>query len=436
MHATAQVQIPATPASDAAAAVVARLRLAGYSTFWVGGCVRDLLLGRQPKDYDVATAATPKQVTALFAQVVQVGASFGVVRVRWSGPDGVPVEVEVATFRADGPYSDGRRPDSVRFTDAREDVLRRDFTLNGLLLDPLAGPSCGQVVDWVGGLADLDRRVLRAIGEPAQRFGEDALRLLRAPRFAARFGLNVEPATAAAIRALAPTLRIVSVERIHLEVLAMLLGPEPGRALSLLVDLQLAAALWPVLTAWDPALCRAIARAEGLSLLAESHHAGALPACNAVDPMLAVASLAGDAVAWPASQEYAASICLPRLADLAVRRVLTLAHGCPLRDPAPAPWSPVVARWLRDPWADHALVLLAARQPTQPWPQWRALRAAWPLAAAFPALGFDGDDLQRWGYRPGPAFKQALAAAEDVRLAGGDLPAAEQAARAILALNA
>ena len=158
--------------------VVRRLRDAGYQALWAGGCVRDELLGHPPKDYDVATSARPEEVRRLFRRTVAVGLSFGVVEVL--GPR--PLKVQVATFRSDGSYSDGRHPDAVVFSTAREDALRRDFTINGMFFDPVKG----DLLDYVGGRADLERRVLRAIGEPRVRFEEDKLRLLRAVRMAIR----------------------------------------------------------------------------------------------------------------------------------------------------------------------------------------------------------------------------------------------------------
>ncbi len=218
--------------------VVDRLTGAGFRALWAGGCVRDLILGREPSDYDVATDARPEAVMGLFRRVVPVGVSFGVVRVL--GPEGAG-EVEVATFRSDGDYLDGRRPEAVHFGDARLDAERRDFTINGMFLDP----GTGQVLDFVGGRADLDARVLRAIGEPADRFGEDKLRLLRAVRFAARFDLAIEPRTREAIAAMAGTVRVVAAERIAQELRRMLVHPTRSRAMDLAMDLGLIAALLP-----------------------------------------------------------------------------------------------------------------------------------------------------------------------------------------------
>lgn len=185
------------------------MRDAGQQAYLVGGCVRDLLLGREPADYDVATSATPEEVMRRFPQTWAVGAQFGVVLVPLE--NGANETIEVATFRSDLGYSDGRHPDEVRFSrDAREDVQRRDFTINGLLLDPVTN----QVLDYVGGQSDLGAGIIRAIGEPQRRFTEDKLRMLRAVRFAARFGYRVEAGTLAAIQKLSPQVHQVSRERV------------------------------------------------------------------------------------------------------------------------------------------------------------------------------------------------------------------------------
>jgi poly(A) polymerase len=219
-----------------AVAIVRTLVEAGHQALLAGGCVRDLLLGLIPQDYDVATAAPPERVSALFRATRHVGAQFGVVLVkkrrRW---------IEVATFRADGPYLDGRRPIQITLSDARHDALRRDFTINGMFLDPVNQ----QVVDYVGGRGDLAARLVRAIGDPAQRFDEDYLRLLRAVRFAARLGFVIEPTTHAAIRGRAPTLAKVAAERVREELERMLAHPSRRRAWSLMDECSLLPYLWP-----------------------------------------------------------------------------------------------------------------------------------------------------------------------------------------------
>ena len=216
-----------TPAFRAAEAIVERLRDAGNQAYFAGGCVRDLLLGVEPKDYDVATSATPEVVLASFAKTFAVGAHFGVILVVSSAPDGSEIMTEVATFRNDGAYQDGRHPESVRFSkSAAEDVERRDFTINGMLLDPLRLRAIGNVadavLDYVGGREDLEAGLVRAIGEPARRFAEDKLRMLRAVRFAARFGFAIETVTEDAVRAQAATIHQVSAERIRDELTRML----------------------------------------------------------------------------------------------------------------------------------------------------------------------------------------------------------------------
>jgi poly(A) polymerase len=223
----------------AAASIVAALRGAGHQAYFAGGCVRDLLLGLEPKDFDVATSATPDVVMGLFARTYSVGAHFGVVLVCTPDGEGGEIATEVATFRHDGAYSDGRRPDAVRFSnDPREDVLRRDFTINGMLLDPVifeeTGDAGSATLDYVGGQEDLRARVLRAIGDPVLRFAEDKLRMLRGVRFAARLGLAIDPRTMAAIRAAAPEIELVSSERIRDELTLMLTEGHARRAFELL----------------------------------------------------------------------------------------------------------------------------------------------------------------------------------------------------------
>ncbi len=224
--------------------VVRRLRAAGYQSLWAGGCVRDLILGQTPADYDVATEATPERVLQVLPyRAIPVGISFGVVRVLHPRHRGI--EVEVATFRSDGAYVDGRHPESVVFGSPELDASRRDFTINGMFLDPLSD----QVIDYVGGREDLERRVLRAIGDPMARFREDKLRLLRAVRLAARFQLTIEPATAAAIRAMAGQVVGVSAERIAQELRRMLVQPSRARAMDLALELGLLAAILPPVVA-------------------------------------------------------------------------------------------------------------------------------------------------------------------------------------------
>jgi poly(A) polymerase len=226
------------PEYRAALAIAQRLRELGNAAYFAGGCVRDLLLGRTPEDFDVATSATPDIVQAAFPRTEAVGAHFGVILVI-DEVDGRRIATEVATFRSDGSYSDGRRPDAVRFsTDPAEDVQRRDFTINGLLLDPVAfergDPLASCVFDVVGGLEDLRAGIIRAIREPELRFAEDKLRMLRAVRFAARLGFTIEPLTFGAIREQAASVRQVSCERIRDELTKILTEGAARRGFELL----------------------------------------------------------------------------------------------------------------------------------------------------------------------------------------------------------
>lgn len=234
------IHLPDDNAGHAAVFVLSRLRDAGHSSFLAGGCVRDRLLGLEPKDYDVATEAVPTRVVELFPRARTVGAQFGVVLVRRHG-----VDIEVATFRSDGTYSDGRRPDSVRFGTAEEDAQRRDFTINGLFFDPFEN----RVIDFVNGQADLKDGIIRTIGDPSLRFGEDHLRMLRAVRFAARFDFQIAAETMTAIQDNAAKLSLVSVERIWMELERMLVHESRAQAWRHIVESGLRSHLapgWPV----------------------------------------------------------------------------------------------------------------------------------------------------------------------------------------------
>jgi poly(A) polymerase len=240
---------------DFAISIIQTLRQRGFHAYLVGGCVRDLLLNREPADFDVATNATPTQVMEIFPETYAVGAQFGVVLVplpeskrEADGKDASPKShaIEVATFRSDLGYSDGRHPDEVRFSqDPREDVSRRDFTINGMMLDPISG----DVLDLVGGRNDLAARLIRAIGEPDRRFGEDKLRMLRAIRFAARFEYEIEPATFAAIQFRSSEIAVVSRERVRDELTKMLTEGHARRAFLLLDQTGLLPQVLPEISA-------------------------------------------------------------------------------------------------------------------------------------------------------------------------------------------
>lgn len=252
---------------ETAIEIVRRLQQAGFAAFWVGGCVRDFLLGREPQDYDIATDARPEQIEKLFKKTIAVGRKFGVIIVVKDQH-----QFQVATFRAEADYQDGRRPGKVVFSNAESDAQRRDFTVNGLFFDPIAQ----KLHDWVGGEKDLRAKIIRTIGAPEERFAEDHLRLLRAIRFAAQLGFEIEPETFAAVKKLAPKIELISAERIRDELIKLFapptntgraelpLGPDArqrvrtesraGRGLVLLRDSRLLPGVLPELIA--PILCQ------------------------------------------------------------------------------------------------------------------------------------------------------------------------------------
>lgn len=220
--------------------IVRRLQAAGFAAYWVGGCVRDFLLGREPQDYDVATNATPAQIESLFPHTIAVGRKFGVVLVVEEAR-----QFQVATFRAESDYEDGRHPGQVTFSDARADARRRDFTVNGLFYDPLRE----ELHDWIGGEADLRAKILRTIGHPDERFAEDHLRLLRAVRLAAQLDFQIETGTFAALKAKAAMILRVSAERIREELVRLFRAPHAPRGLDLLRDSGLLEQVLPEMAA-------------------------------------------------------------------------------------------------------------------------------------------------------------------------------------------
>ena len=225
---------------ETATDIVRRLQDAGFAAFWVGGCVRDYLLGRAPQDYDIATNAPPEAVEKLFHRTVGVGRQFGVMLVVEGGQN-----FQVATFRTESDYTDGRRPGAVQFGDPQADARRRDFTVNGLFYDPIPG----ELRDWVGGEKDLRAKILRTIGAPEERFWEDHLRLLRAVRFAAQLGFIIEPQTLTAIQKLAPKIKAISAERIRDELIKLFMPPHAARGLVLLRESGLLEHVLPELAA-------------------------------------------------------------------------------------------------------------------------------------------------------------------------------------------
>jgi len=422
-----------SPGPSAALHVIRSLRAAGHTAYLAGGCVRDSLLGRAPKDYDVATSARPEQVQALFARTEAVGAAFGVVLVLEQGQ-----AVEVATFRDDGEYSDGRRPDEVRFSTPERDAQRRDFTINGMFQDP----ESGQVLDFVGGSADLDARLLRAIGEPERRFQEDRLRVLRAVRFAAELGFALEPRTAAAVKAFAPKLQGLAWERVASELTRLLLCPGRARGLKLLSELGLAEALLPELLAMQGCQQPPQFHPEGDVWV---HTLLALEALKEPSPALAWATLLHD-IGKPAcfSQEPGDRIRFNRHeavgADLAeavckrlrlsqelslgictlVRDHLLVGHADRLREAK-------LKRLLRRPDLAELLELhrvdcLASHGDLSMQAFCKAKMAEFEAqgreASLLPKPLLNGHDLIQLGMKPGPRFSRILESLEDEQLEG------------------
>jgi poly(A) polymerase len=413
------------------------LRQNGHLAYLVGGCVRDLLLGREPDDYDVATDALPERVQELFSDTTSVGARFGVILVR-AQDAGVSAEVEVATFRSDVGYADGRHPDHVEYSRTpEEDVRRRDFTINGLLLDP----ENGKVLDFVGGRADLEAHMIRAIGEPEQRFTEDKLRMVRAVRFAARFGYEIERTTFAAISKLAPQVLQVSAERLRDELTRILTDGAARRGFELLEESGLLDVLLPE-----------IARMRGVEQPPQFHPEGdvwihtrlmleRLPA--SASPTLAWGVLlhdvgkpptftppaaAGDRIRFDEHVEVgtvmAGAICRRlRFSTEDTEQVSALvANHLRFKDVARMR-AATLKRFVRLPRFEehlelHRLDCLASHGGLDAYEFVQRFLAETPPEQVRPARLVTGDDLKALGLKPGPRFKEILQTVEDLQLEG------------------
>jgi len=385
-----------------ALAIVEQLRAAGYDALWAGGCVRDYLMGLTPKDFDVATSARPEQVRQIFGErrTIAVGEAFGVICVL--GPNRAG-QVEVATFRVDKGYADHRRPTAVEFTTAEADARRRDFTINGLFFDPIEG----KVLDYVGGVADLEARVVRAIGDPRARFEEDKLRLLRGVRFAAWFGFELERATREAIVEFAPQIMLVSVERIAAEMKLMLVHPTRAVAVASLFELGL---LSEVLPEAGTMRNRPAAWSETLRVLELFER-----------PSFAVA-LAALLRAFTAPAEAAAVCRRWKLSNAESRRVEWLiANQEALMDARHAPWSRL-QRVLVNRGSEELIQLAEAvrrakGEGVDDLEYCREMHAL-PPDKLNPAPLITGDDLVAHGVAPGRLFQKLLEATRDAQLDG------------------
>lgn len=424
-----------------ATTIIESLRQRGFQAYLAGGCVRDLLLNREPEDYDVATNATPRQVMEVFPETYAVGAQFGVVLVpvpeeEHQGGDSASVHaIEVATFRSDIGYSDGRHPDEVRFShDWREDVVRRDFTINGMMLDPISG----EVLDYVGGRRDLSAGMIRAIGEPERRFAEDKLRMLRAVRFAARFEYQIESATFAAMQSLASRLRVVSRERVREELTRMLTEGHASRAFRLMDQSGLLREVLPEILAMKGVEQPPEFHPEGDVLVHTLLLLDYLP--QPCPPTLAWGALLHDVGKPPTFRvapdrirfdghvdvgvKMAEEICRRlRFSNSDTEQILALVDNHMRFADAKRMKESTLKKFLRLPEFDDHLALhradcLASHRNLATYHFILEKRAEIPPETMRPSPLVTGDDLIAAGHTPGPKFREILNAVEDAQLEG------------------
>ncbi len=450
-----QIDLSSEQAQEATR-IVRVLRQEGHSAYLAGGCVRDLLLGREPADYDVATAATPQQVMKIFPETFAVGVQFGVVLVpvRRNTSDGERdnYAIEVATFRSDGVYSDGRHPDQVQFSqDAQTDVQRRDFTINGLLLDPLSG----EVLDYVNGREDLQRGVIRTIGNAHQRFAEDKLRMMRAVRFAARFEYEIENKTFAAIRELAEQIHQVSRERIRDEILKMLTEGHARHAFELLDETGLLQQVLPE-----------IKRMQGVQQPPQYHPEGdvwvhTLKLLEGLEPgcskTLALGVLLHDVGKPPTFRVAPDRIRFDQHAEVGTRMAEEICHRMRLSNDETEQVCALVAnhmrfgdvkrmkestlkRFFRLPRFQehlelHRLDCLSSHRDLALYNFAREKLSSMPAEQIRPEPLLTGNDLIAAGYKPGPQFRELLTAVEDAQLEGS-ISTKEEALSLVASLSA
>jgi tRNA nucleotidyltransferase/poly(A) polymerase len=405
----------------------------GFQALLAGGCVRDLLLGREPADYDVATNATPEQVMSLFPESVAVGAQFGVILIPRDGH-----KVEVATFRSDVGYSDGRHPDAVVYSKtAEEDVQRRDFTINGLLMRH----DTGEILDFVGGRADLQAGIIRAIGQADKRFAEDKLRMLRAVRFAARFGFEIEPETFRAIHQHTKNIAQVSAERIREELTKMLLEGSAGTAFRLLDGTGLLQEVLPEIAAMKGVEQPPQYHPEGDVWVHTCMMLDGIPGGSAASfawgvllhdvgkpPTFRSAAETGDRIRFDGHVEVGISIgeeiCrrLKMSGDDTEQILALIANHMKFKDVEQMRAS-TLKRFVRLPKFDehlalHKLDCLASHQKLEAYDYVHGFLARTPPEQVRPQRLLTGDDLVYMGYRPGPRFSEILHAIEDAQLEG------------------
>ena len=409
------------------------LRRNGYQALLVGGCVRDLLLGREPADYDLTTDARPEQVASLFPESVSVGAQFGVILIPRDG-----LKVEVATFRSDVGHSDGRHPDRVVYANTpQEDVWRRDFTINGLLMPH----DTGEVLDFVGGQADLEAKVIRAIGEPDRRFAEDKLRMMRAVRFAARFGFEIEAATFRAVRRHVEEIHQVSPERLREELTKLLTEGAAKRAFELLDETWLLERVLPEIGAMKGVQQPSQYHPEGdvwihTLMMLEGLPAGSRPTLAwgvllhdvGKPPTFQSAAETGDRIRFNNHVEVgvrmAEAICRRlRFANEDTEQILALVDNHMKFGAVEEMRTSTLKKFVRLPrfeehLALHRLDCLASHGHLDSYEFVRRFLAETPPERVRPERLLTGDDLQDMGFRPGPLFSEILEALEDAQLEG------------------
>jgi poly(A) polymerase len=377
---------------DSAIAIVKELRERGHEAYLVGGCVRDMVMELEPADYDIATSARPEEIVKIFPRTESIGAQFGVILVIYRGHP-----FEVATFRSDEAYVDGRRPTGVVFTDVRKDVLRRDFTINGLLYDPVSK----EVIDYVEGQADIRARLVRAIGDPYARFEEDKLRILRAVRFGARLGYEIEPETWKAVCAMAPKIHQVSRERIREELSRILTEGQAARGFRLLEESGLRTEILPELK-WTDHIERSL---KLLRRGSEPDFAMSVLLQNT--PVSSVEEVVERLKFSRSEMHHIVALVenLPRFSQ--VRRM------------------PVASlkRFFRlNRFEDHIelarVYRLAAGEDLSDLNYVLSKRAEWTEKDIFPPPLVTGEDLIAMGFKPGPVFKEILTRLEEEQLEG------------------
>jgi poly(A) polymerase len=378
---------------DSAIEIIQELRGKRYEAYLVGGCVRDMVMGIEPADYDIATSARPEEIMEMFPRTEAIGAQFGVVLVIHRGHP-----YEVATFRSDEAYVDGRRPTGVVFTDAKTDVLRRDFTINGLLFDPIEKT----VLDYVSGRKDIDSKIVRAIGEPSRRFEEDKLRILRAIRFGARLGYTIESETWKAVCAMAPQIHQVSVERIQDEIVRILTEGQAGTGFQMLHDSGLLREVLPEVQ-WSNYLARCLGMLE-----------------RGVASDMAMAVLLHD-VAVPDVERIMERLKFSRSeTNHTVCIVTQIPQFHSVRNMSIA----ALKKFFRLPHFEHHLELerICRKSSSADLENYEfALKMfrGWTPEDIWPTPLITGEDLIAMGIPQGPKYKEILSAVEDEQLEGG-----------------